>query len=96
MSEIWTHGRWQVTEGLEEEFLDGFSALVREVEAELRLPPPILLRHREVPSLFVSMASWDDEHDIQRLRAFLSPRVASLRGLERFEPATLDRVELHD
>ncbi|MER3410031.1 MAG: antibiotic biosynthesis monooxygenase [Thermoleophilia bacterium] len=95
MPDVWTHGKWTVRPGREEEFVQALGALAREARDELGIDPPLLLRHREQPNVFLTFSSWPSEVDIERFREFLFPRLGPMRELvESFEPHTLDEVSL--
>ena len=93
MTDVWTHGRWIVRPGQEDELVRALTELSRAAQRELDAPLPTLLRDREQPNVFLTFACWASDDDIERFRAFLFPRLGPLRKLlEGFEPHTLDRI----
>ena len=96
MPKVWTHGRWTVKPGREDDFVRALHGIEEEARAELgTIPSPTLLRDREHTNVFVTFGAWESVEQIEAFRSFLFPRLGSLREvLESFEPHTLDEVEL--
>ena len=94
MSELFTHGRWTVTPGKEEEFVAAWNDLAEWTGANI---PGAgwakLLRDRERPNVFLSFGPWDSLSTIQEWRSSegFTQRIGSMRGmLEDFEAVILD------
>jgi quinol monooxygenase YgiN len=93
---VWTHGTWTVKAGREEQFVDEWRAMVRDVSAEISAArPPTLLRDHDRPNVFVSFGPWDDLDTVARFRssaAFHRHMNAMGELLESFDAKTLDEV----
>jgi quinol monooxygenase YgiN len=97
MTDVWTHGRWTVKPGNEDEFVRMLGELSSVAQKELGVSPPTLLRDRDYPNVFLTFTPWETIGDIEDFRAFLFPRLDVIRPLlEGFEPQTLDEVALGD
>jgi quinol monooxygenase YgiN len=95
MTGLWTHGKWTVRAGREDEFVSALSELSQAVSEELAVPVPTLLRDRDQPNLFLTFSRWENEDEIELFRTFLLPRLDPVRELlEEFVPHTLDEITL--
>lgn len=88
---------WTVREGREREFETAWRELSEYTAVQMvgRKEPSRLLRDRDQPNRFVSVAQWDSADTIRAWRAgpAFSERVARMGGLlEDFSPMTLDDV----
>lgn len=90
---VWTHGRWTVKPGREEEFGRALDELRREVTEEFPAASSTFLRDRDHPNVFLTFGSWESLDEIERFREFLFPRLGPVRELlEDLEVFTLDEV----
>ena len=90
---VWTHGRWTVKPGREEDFLAALGALAADVRAEMDAPTPTLLRDRDQPNRFLTFGRWESMEAIERFREVAFPRIAEMQDLlEGVEIFTLDEV----
>ncbi len=100
MAGVWTHGRWTVREGHEDEFVAAWLELARSALAEFDPPaPPTLLRDRERPNVFLSFGPWDSAETVDRFRAsdvFRRSFETIQPLLESFETFTLDEADPGD
>jgi heme-degrading monooxygenase HmoA len=93
---VWTHGTWTVKAGREDEFVEAWRAMAREVAAHLEVrTTPVLLRDRDAPNVFISFGPWENVDAVTRFRASEPFRrhVTAMGGLlEDFQARTLDQV----
>ena len=96
MSSIYTHGRWVVKPGREDEFVEAWRELAD--WAMIEVPGAMgatLLRDHEQSNVFISFGPWHDREAAEKLRTAvgLDERFERLRGLvDSIELETLDRV----
>lgn len=87
MNEVYTHALWRTKPGAEDDFVAAWGRLA---EAFSALPAqPLwgtLLRSRTDPSIFYSFGPWQNEADVQAMRA--AP--AALEALEQVQACCLD------
>ena len=97
MSELWTHGRWIVKPGREEEFVRAWRELADWTLAEVEgSRGGKLVRDLEHPNRFYSFGPWESEEAISRWRKLpgWAERVARIQVLlEDFEPITGEVVD---
>ena len=92
---VWTHGRWTVKPGREEEFVEASRALALTMRDEIGAPLPTFLRDRDRPNVFLTFGRWESLDAIERFRGAVLPRVAGMQDLlDGFEAFTLDEVQL--
>jgi quinol monooxygenase YgiN len=96
MTSVWTHGTWTVKPGHEDDFVEAWRAMVREVGAHLEVHgTPTLLRDHDRPNVFISFGPWESMDVVSRFRASEPFRrhVTSMGELlEDFQARTLDEV----
>jgi quinol monooxygenase YgiN len=95
VAEVWTHGRWLVRPGKEDEFVAAWSELADWTVSDVPNARGILFRDREQPNLFYSFGPWEGIDAVERWRASegFAARIERIRGLvDTFEPHTLDPV----
>ena len=93
MAEVWTHGRWLVAPGREDEFVQAWQEFAEWTTTEFPAARGVLLRDRERPNRFYSFGPWESVDDVERWRASsgFEERVGRIRELlESFEPFTLE------
>ena len=91
----YSHTRWTVKPGLEDEFVQAWNELARWTFSAAAPTQGALLRDRATPNRFVSYGVWPDVETLERWRA--TPELqAQLRAiedlLEEFELGTYDLV----
>jgi hypothetical protein len=96
---IWTHGRWTVKDGREDEFVRTLAGLAQEAAAVGAQPLDAggvrLLRDRDRPNVFLTFGSWGSIDEVERFRAFLSPRLTRFDDvIEGVDVFTLDEVRV--
>ena len=96
MTDVWTHGTWTVKAGREDDFVEAWREMAREVAAHLEVrTTPLLLRDRDRPNVFISFGPWESLDAVTRFRAsepFRRHVTAMGALLEDFEARTLDQV----
>jgi heme-degrading monooxygenase HmoA len=96
MTSVWTHGTWTVKPGREEDFVNAWRAMVREVGAHLEVKgTPTLLRDHDRPNVFISFGPWESVDAISHFRSSEPFRrhVTSMGELlDDFQARTLDEV----
>jgi heme-degrading monooxygenase HmoA len=97
VTEPWTHGRWRVKPGREQEFVEAWRELA---EWSLKEFPEArgakLLRDRDQPNRFYSFGVWDSDEAVARWRAHsgFSEAIERMSELiEELEPITADGIE---
>lgn len=94
MPQLFTHGRWVVKPGREEDFVAAWRDLAEWTVANLEgSSHGWLLHDREQPNQFFSFGPWESLEAIEAWRASagFQERVALMQELlESFEPHTLD------
>jgi quinol monooxygenase YgiN len=96
MAKVFTHGRWTVVPGREDEFVRVWSDLARQASDLPGAERPTLLRDRDRPNLFLTFGAWADIEAVEAFRASELFQDAVTRTgplVEMFEPMTLDEVE---
>jgi quinol monooxygenase YgiN len=100
MTQLFTQGRWTVTEGREQEFIQAWRELAdwtgENVDGASWAK---LLQDRDRPNVFISFGKWTDMDAIQRWRSNpgFAERIGTMRGmLEDFEAQILDAVVEHE
>ena len=92
---IWTHGRWTVKPGREEEFVASSRDLAPTMREEVGAPLPTLLRDRERPNVFLTFGRGESIEAIEDFRAAAIPRISQMQHLlEAFQAFTLDEVAM--
>ena len=91
----YSHSRWTVKPGLEDEFVQAWNELARWTFSATAPMQGMLLRDRSASNRFVSYGAWPDVETIERWRA--TPELqAQLRAiedlLEEYELGTYDVV----
>jgi quinol monooxygenase YgiN len=95
MAHIWTHGTYTVKAGYADEFVRRWRELARHAVREFGVSPPMILRDREDPSLFVTFGVWDSLGTLERFRAsqLVAERTSALDDLlDSAEARVLDEV----
>lgn len=96
MAEVFTSGTWAVKDGSEDAFIAAWTEFADWTKANMPGAQwALLLRDREVRNRFVSIGPWGSEEQIAAWRDSegFRERIGRVRGLlDRFEPASLDRV----
>jgi heme-degrading monooxygenase HmoA len=96
MAKVFTHGRWTVVPGREDDFVRVWSDLARRASDLPGAEPPTLLRDRDRPNLFLTFGAWSDLAAVDAFRGsdlFKEAVEATGSLVERFEPMTLDQIE---
>lgn len=94
MTSVWTHGRWTVKPGREDEFVRAWSDLARAAVAEFGVSsPPTLLRDRDHPNVFLGFGAWPD---LQTLRRFHDSELVAERALALDDLMTFGEASLLD
>jgi quinol monooxygenase YgiN len=90
---VWTHGRWIVKPGREDESLAALGGVAAAVQKEMDVPRPTVLRDRDQPNRFLTFGRWESIEAIERFREVALPKIAEMQDLlEGFEIFTLDEV----
>jgi heme-degrading monooxygenase HmoA len=96
MPGVWTHGVWTVQPGREEEFVAAWTEMASQGMSTLApVEPPVLLRDREQPNVFISFGPWESIErvaDFRSSEAFRFGQERMREVLQSFEPRTLDEV----
>jgi heme-degrading monooxygenase HmoA len=94
MPQLFTHGRWVVKPGREDEFVAAWGDFANWTKANVEgVSRGWLLRDREQANRFFSFGSWESLEAIEawRARPEFQEQIAGMRELlETFEPLTLD------
>jgi quinol monooxygenase YgiN len=93
--EVWTHGRWTVIPGREDDFAAAWRELADWTGSQFTTAGATLLRDRDQPNVFFSFGPWPDLETVGRWRGSdgFQQRISTIRGLlESFEAHTLDPV----
>ncbi len=96
---IWTHARWTVKPGREEDFLHALRAVADEAAVvgaqPLNAGGVRLLRDRAQPNVFLTFGSWESVERAERFSEFVSPRLGPVQELlDEFEAFTLEEVQV--
>jgi heme-degrading monooxygenase HmoA len=92
---VYTWGRWKVTPGKEDEFINAWTQLATRTKRDFPESTATLLRDRDDPTLFLSFGPWESIEQIDRWRASntFQTGVGEIRPLlAEFTPLTLDPV----
>lgn len=92
---VYTSGRWKVTPGNEDEFVNAWRDLATRTKGDFPSSTAVLLRDRDDPTLFMSFGPWESIEEIERWRASeaFQSGVGKIRPLlAEFTPHTLDPV----
>jgi quinol monooxygenase YgiN len=92
---VYTSGRWKVTPGNEDEFVNAWKDLAIRTKEDFPEATATLLRDRDDPTLFISFGPWESIEQIEQWRASetFQTGVQKIRPLlAEFMPHTLDPV----
>lgn len=95
MGEVWTHGKWVVKPGREDDFIRAWSALGDWTIATYPGAAGRLLRDPEQPNVFISFGPWPDRTAAAEWRSSEGFREAFgviEETLQSFEPGLFDLV----
>jgi heme-degrading monooxygenase HmoA len=97
VSETWTHGRWTVKAGREDEFVRAWREIADWTLEEFEgARGAKLVRDRESPNRFYSFGTWESAEAVARWRAHPSfdERISGIMEfVDELEPVTADVVE---
>jgi heme-degrading monooxygenase HmoA len=97
MSEIWTHGRWKVKTGREQEFERAWRELAEWSLQEFEgARGARLVRDRDEPNRYYSFGTWDSPETVARWRdhrGFAEGIERIQEFIEELEPVTAEAVE---
>ena len=88
-------GLWRVKPGEEDAFVSAWRDMATATAREFADASAVLLRDRDIPSLFISAGPWESLEQIEtwRASATFTSGVGEIRPhLESFEPHTMDPV----
>ena len=91
--EVWTHGRWVVKPGREDEFVEAWRGLAERTAEEFPGAHGVLLRDRDKPNRFYSFGPWESSETVERWRGstFFREGIGNIRELlDDFTAHTLD------
>jgi quinol monooxygenase YgiN len=95
MPEVWTHGRWTVVSGKEDDFVRAWRDMATWTRSQFPTATGTLLRDRDQPNVFFSFGSWPNLETVGQWRGSegFQQYIATIRELlESFESHTLDPV----
>jgi heme-degrading monooxygenase HmoA len=92
---IYTVGRWTVTPGQEDQFVEAWREMATRSAQEFPGASVVLLRDRDQPNVFLSCGPWESLEQVEawRASATFQQGIARIRPfLDAFEPRTMDPV----
>jgi hypothetical protein len=67
MPEVWTHSRWTVVSGKEDDFVRAWRDMATWTRSQFPTATGTLLRDRDQPNVFFSFGSWPNLETVARL-----------------------------